>query len=57
MDFTSNDFILVLVAVIVVILIRTLILASKEINSSEKFPTLNNCEENKENKENNKNPP
>lgn len=51
MDFTSNDFILALVAVIVIILIRTLILASKEINSSEKFPTLNNCEEN------NKNPP
>ena len=35
MDFTSNDFVLVVAAVIVVVLIRTLILASKEINSSD----------------------
>ena len=51
MDFTSNDFVLVVVAVVVVILIRTLFLASKEINSSDKFPNSNNCEENKEDHE------
>ena len=52
MNFTSNDFVLAVVAVVVIILIRTLIQASKEINSSEKFPTPNNCEENKEDNEN-----
>ena len=52
MDFTSNDFVLAVTAVIVVVLIRTLILASKEINSSDKFPNSNNCEENKEDNEN-----
>ena len=45
MDFTSSDFILVLVAVIVIVLFRTLILASKEINSSDKFPSSNNYKE------------
>ena len=52
MDFTSNDFVLAVTAVIVVVLIRTLILASKEINSSDKFPNSNNCEENKRDNEN-----
>ena len=52
MDFTSDDLVLAVVAVVVIVLIRTLILASKEINSSEKFPTSNNCEDNKEDNEN-----
>ena len=52
MDFTSNDFILLVVAVVVVMLVRTLILASKQINSSDKFPISNNCEENKGDNEN-----
>ena len=52
MDFTSNDFVLIGVAVIVIVLIRTLILASKEISSSEKFPTAKNCEEDKGDNEN-----
>ena len=54
MDFSSNDFILVVVAVVVIILIRTLILASKQINSSEKFPTSKN---HADNKAKDKNPP
>ena len=52
MDFTSNDFVLAVAAVIVVVLIRTLILASKEINSSEKFPTPKNHQDNKKDDEN-----
>ena len=39
MDFDSNDLVLALVVVVVFVLVRTLIRASKEINSSDKFPT------------------
>ena len=39
MDFDSNDLVLVVVAVVIFALIRTLISAGKEINSSDKFPT------------------
>ena len=52
MDFDSNHLILAGVALIMIILIRTLIAASKEINSSDKFPISNNCEENKGDNEN-----
>ena len=45
MDFNSNDLVLAGVVLIVIILIRTLILASKEINSSDKFPSSNNYKE------------
>lgn len=48
MDFNSNHLILAVVAVIVVILVRTLFLASKAINSSDKFPIASN-DENKRN--------
>ena len=51
MDFTSNDFILLVVAVVVVMLVRTLILASKQINSSDKFPISSNYEEEKRDNE------
>ena len=51
MNLTSNDFVLVVVAIIVVILIRTLILASKEINSSDKFPSSINYKEDKKENE------
>ena len=47
MDFDSNHLILAGVALIVIILIRTLIAASKEINSSDKFPISKNYEEDK----------
>ena len=52
MDFNSNDLILALVAVVVFVLVRTLILAAKEINSSDKFPASKSYEENKEDNEN-----
>ena len=39
MDFELNDLILVVIAMVVIALIRTLIKASAEINSSDKFPT------------------
>ena len=45
MDFTSDDLVLAVVAVVVIVLIRTLILASKEINSSDKFPSSNDYKE------------
>ena len=45
MDFDSNHLILAGIALIVIILIRTLIAASKEINSSDKFPSSNNYKE------------
>ena len=51
MDFTSNDFVLAVVAVIVIILIRTLVLASKAINSSDKFPISSNSEKDKRDNE------
>jgi hypothetical protein len=46
-DFDSNDFILVLVVLVIAILVRTLFRASKEINSSGKFPTSKNRQDSK----------
>ena len=42
MDFDSSHLVLALVAVVIITLIRTLIRAGREINSSEKFPTSKN---------------
>ena len=47
MDFDSNDFILVLVGLVIAILVRTLFRAGKEINSSDKFPTSKNRQDSK----------
>ena len=52
MDFGSNDLVLALVVVVIFVLIRTLIRASKEINSSDKFPTSNNRQDDKKSDEN-----
>jgi len=52
MDFNSNNLVLVLVAVVVFVLVRTLIRASKEINSSNKFPTSKNPQDDKKSDEN-----
>ena len=52
MDFDSNDFILVLVVLVIGILLRTLFRASKEINSSDKFPTSKNRQDSKKDDEN-----
>ena len=38
-DLDSNNLVLALVLVVVIALIRTLIFAGKEINSSDRFPT------------------
>ena len=51
MDFDSNHLILAGIALIVIILIRTLIAASKEINSSDKFPSSSNDKKDKKNGE------
>ena len=51
MDFDSNHLILAGVALIVIILIRTLIAASKEINSSGKFPSSSNYKKDKKDSE------
>jgi hypothetical protein len=47
MDFDSNDLVLALVAVVIFVLVRTLIRAGKEINSSDKFPTSKNQKDDK----------
>lgn len=47
MDFASNDLILVVIAMVVIVLVRTLIKASSEINSSDKFPTPSKGQEDK----------
>ena len=52
MDFDSNDFILVLVVLVIAILLRTLFRASKEINSSDKFPTSKNRQDSKKDDDN-----
>jgi len=52
MDFDSNHLVLAVVAVVIFVLIRTLIRASKEINSSDKFPTSKNRQNNKKEDEN-----
>ena len=51
MGLTSNDLVLAVVALIVIILIRTLILASKEINSFDKFPSSSNYKDDKKDNE------
>ena len=48
MDFDSNHIVLAVVAVVIFVLIRTLIRASKEINSSDKFPTSKNLQDSKD---------
>ena len=47
MDFDSNHLVLVVVAVVIFALIRTLVCACKEINSSDKFPTSKNRQDSK----------
>jgi len=39
MDLNSNHFVLVLIIGVIIALVRTLIFAGKEINSSDRFPT------------------
>ena len=48
MDFDSNYLVLVVVAVVIFALIRTLVCAGKEINSSDKFPTSKNRQDSKD---------
>jgi len=48
MDFDSSHFVLAVVAVVIIMLIRTLIRAGKEINSSDKFPTSKNRQDSKD---------
>jgi len=52
MDFDSNHLVLAVVAVVIFVLIRTLIRAGKEINSSDKFPTSKNRQNIKKDDEN-----
>ena len=52
MDFDSSHLVLALVAILVIVLIRTLIRAGKEINSSDKFPTSKNQQNSKKDDEN-----
>ena len=47
MDFDSSHLVLAVVAVVIITLIRTLIRAGKEINSSNKFPTSKNRQNSK----------
>ena len=48
MDFDSNHLVLAVVAVVIFVLIRTLIRASKAINSSDKIPTSKNRQDSKD---------
>ena len=52
MDFDSSHLVLAVVVVVIIILIRTLIRAGKEINSSDKFPTSKNRQDDKKNDKN-----
>ncbi|MBT3516587.1 MAG: hypothetical protein HN465_03290 [Nitrospina sp.] len=52
MDFDSNHLVLAVVVVVIIMLIRTLIKASKEINSSDKFPPSKNPRDRKNDDEN-----
>ena len=52
MDFNSNHLILAVVVVVIVMLIRTLIRAGREINSSDKFPISKNRQNSKREDEN-----
>jgi hypothetical protein len=47
MDFDSSHLVLAVVAIVIIALIRTLIRAGKEINSSGKFPTSKNRQNSK----------
>ena len=51
MDFSSNDLILAVIVLVVIVLVRTLFKASKEINSSDKFPTSGSSQEDKKDDE------
>jgi hypothetical protein len=51
-DLDSNNLVLALVLVVVIALIRTLIFAGKEINSSDRFPTSKNPQEGKKDDDN-----
>ena len=48
MDFDSSHLVLAVVAAVIITLIRTLIRAGKEINSSDKFPTSKNRQDSKD---------
>ena len=48
MDFDSSHLVLAVVAIVIIALIRTLIRAGKEINSSDKFPTSKNRQDSKD---------
>ena len=48
MDLDSSHLVLAVVAIVIIALIRTLIRASKEINSSDKFPTSKNRQDSKD---------
>ena len=52
MDFDSSHLVLAVVAIVIITLIRTLIRAGKEINSSEKFPTPKSRQERERDDEN-----
>ena len=48
MGFDSSHLVLAVVAIVIITLIRTLIHAGKEINSSDKFPTSKNRQDSKD---------
>ena len=52
MDFDSSHLVLAVVAIVIIMLIRTLIRAGREINSSDKFPTSKNRQNSKKDDEN-----
>ena len=52
MDFDSSHLVLAVVAILIITLIRTLIRAGKEINSSDKFPTSKKRQKSKKNDNN-----
>ena len=51
MGFDSSHLVLAVVAIVIITLIRTLIHAGKEINSSDKFPTSKNRQNSKKDDE------
>ena len=52
MDFDSSHLVLAVVAVVIFALVRMLIRAGKEINSSDKFPTSKNRQNSQKDDEN-----
>ena len=52
MDFDSSHLVLAVVVIVIITLIRTLIHAGKEINSSDKFPTSKKRQNSKKDDEN-----